>query len=68
MFMQQKPRYILILPSGDHIYEDMISKESDETKEIAWAEYKEFKQVNIDQGRIKLQLSRLNKLCLLMVY
>ena len=43
---QLQPRYVLIIPSSDDAYAEMVKEMNQEDAEIGWAEYQEFKQVN----------------------
>ena len=43
---QLQPRYVLIIPSSDDAYAEMVKGMNQEEVEIGWSEYQEFKQVN----------------------
>merc|ERR1719476_410828 len=43
---QLQPRYVLIIPSSDDAYTEMVKEMNQEDAEIGWSEYQEFKQVN----------------------
>ena len=43
---QLQPRYVLIIPSSDDAYAEMVKEMNQDDAEIGWSEYQEFKQVN----------------------
>ena len=43
---QLQPRYVLIIPSSDDAYAEMVKGMNQDEADIGWSEYQEFKQVN----------------------
>ena len=43
---QLQPRYVLIIPNNDSVYENMVKDMPNDIREMALAEYSEFKEVN----------------------